>query len=454
VKELREVRLNPYYFELHISIDNSDSGHAAMAMSAVADYIELTEREEGAEVAHIAWRRVQAGYILAEGLPTTPESPSLKKQLKASFPRNDTEAGLLKIFAAKAFVAHKIHCNSRLKIGRRSLVDWLEPKAFANKGWQRDFLHDLGNCKPWVVKGDSEKSRLVRELSWEGKMFGSFTQTEVEVVKAWIDELGYPVTICQPDSKAYYDFTLQSPKTSSVAGTPELDVLSDYPVLSNLTIPAHTIGDTVSRDLNYDKLRLDCSKLFNFLPLWFTSPTLLETLPSVPVHAANTFGSALIRVLRAQTGFDVEGQGVAGMDEVHRTDDGNSSGIVELGLEICIRADIRVPTDLNEVVGLGNAESAAFCRWMVGFSMQWLAQQDMLIGMSWAFMELHEAVARLDEGQNLLSPTSARVLEDIARRERVGLEICREEISATEQRRADFDTGLATARKAMETFLL
>lgn len=454
VKELREVRLNPYYFELHISIDNSDSGHAAMAMSAVADYIELTEREEGAEAAHIAWRRVQAGYILAEGLPTTPESPSLKKQLKAPFPRNDTEAGLLKIFAAKAFVAHKIHCNSRLKIGRRSLVDWLEPKAFANKGWQRDFLHDLENCKPWVVKGDSEKSRLVRELSWEGKMFGSFTQTEVEVVKAWIDELGYPVTISQPDSKAYYDFTLQSPKTSSVAGTPELDVLSDYPVLSNLTISAHTIGDTVSRDLNYDKLRLDCSKLFNFLPLWFTSPTLLETLPSVPVHAANTFGSALIRVLRAQTGFDVEGQGVAGMDEVHRTDDGNSSGIVELGLEICIRADIRVPTDLNEVVGLGNAESAAFCRWMVGFSMQWLAQQDMLIGMSWAFMELHEAVARLDEGQNLLSPTSARVLEDIARRERVGLEICREEISATEQRRADFDTGLATARKAMETFLL
>ena len=454
MKELREVRLNPYYFELHISIDNSDSGHAAMAMSAVADYIALIEQEEGVEAARIAWRRVQAGYILAEGLPTTPESPSLKTQPKEPLPRSDTEADLLNIFAAKAFVAHKIHCNSRLKIGRRSLVDWLEPKAFTDKGWQRDFLHDLGNCKPWVIKGDSEKSRLVRELSWEGKMFGSFTQTEVGVVKAWIDELGSTVHTRQQDSKAYYEFTLQPPKASSMAGPPDLDVLRDYPVLSNSTVPAHIIGDTVVKDLSHDKLRLDISKLSNLLPLWFTSPTLLETLPSVPVRAANSFGSALVRVLRAQTGFDVEGQGVAGMDEVHRTNNGNSIGIVELGLEICARAGIHVPVSLDEVVALGNAESAAFCKWMVGSSMQWLAQQDMLIGMSWAFMELHEAVARLDEGQSLVSFTSARVLQNIARRERVGLEVCLGEISATEQRRADFERGRAIARTAMETFLL
>ena len=83
-----------------------------------------------------------------------------------------------------------------------------------------------------------------------------------------------------------------------------------------------------------------------------------------------------------------------------------------------------MPASLDEVVALGNAESAAFCKWMVGSSMQWLAQQDMLIGMSWAFMELHEAVARLDERQSLVSFTSARVLQTIARRERVGLEVC------------------------------
>ncbi|KAF2832752.1 hypothetical protein CC86DRAFT_401500 [Ophiobolus disseminans] len=41
VKELRELRLNPYYFELHNSIDNANVGHAAMVMAAVANYIEV-----------------------------------------------------------------------------------------------------------------------------------------------------------------------------------------------------------------------------------------------------------------------------------------------------------------------------------------------------------------------------------------------------------------------------
>jgi hypothetical protein len=454
VKELREVRLNPYYFELHISIDNADSGHAAMAMAAVADYIDLVEKEEGAEAAQTAWRRCQAGYILAEGLPTTPESPSLKVEPEGPFPRTETEATLLDIFAAKAFVAHKIHCNSRLKIGRRSLVDWLEPKAFADKQWQKEFLVDLGNCKPWVIKGDSEKSRLVKELSWEGKMFGSFTQTEVEVVKAWIDELGTPSETPKSDPNVYYNFTKQSSKVPISAASINLDALVDYPVLASPDISRFASDGRGSSDISYAELRMAKTRLLNFLPVWFTSVTLLESLPSVPVRAANSFGSALVRVLRAQTGFDVEGQGVAGMDEVHRTDNGESFGIVELGQEICSRADIRIPTNLKEIVSMGSAESVAFSQWMVSLSMQWLAQQDVLIGMSWAFMELHEAIARLRNDQALLSPSSAKMLEGIAQRERAGLSICKEEIDKSEERKADFERGLATARGATSTFSL
>jgi hypothetical protein len=454
VKELREVRLNPYYFELHISIDNADSGHAAMAMAAVADYIDLVEKEDGAEAAQVAWRRCQAGYILAEGLPTTPESPSLKVEPEGPFPRTETEAALLDIFAAKAFVAHKIHCNSRLKIGRRSLVDWLEPRAFADEQWQKDFLVDLGNCKPWIIKGDSEKSRLVKELSWEGKMFGSFTQTEVEIVKAWVDELGDRVQTPKPDPSVYYDFTKQSPKIPAAAASSNLDVLVDYPVLSSPGMSRLIHGTELPGNVSFAGLGLDKARLLNFLPVWFASATLLESLPSVPVRAATAFGSALVRVLRAQTGFDVEGQGVAGMDEVHRTDNGESFGIVELGQEICSRADIRVPANLKEIVNMGSAETAAFSRWMMSLSMQWLAQQDVLIGMSWGFMELREAIARLSEDQALLSASSATMLEGIAQRERAGLSICKAEIDKSEQRRADYERGLATARGAMKTFSL
>jgi hypothetical protein len=241
VKELRELRLNPYYFELHISIDNADSGHAAMAMAAVADYINVVEQTEGSDAAHVAWRRVQSGYILAEGLPTTPECPSLKTPVDGPFPRTANEAAVVDIFAAKSFVAHKIHCNSRLRIGRKSLVEWLEPNAFKSARWQKEFLDDLGNCKPWVIKGDSYKSRLVKELSWEGKMFGSFTQTEVEVVKAWIEELGQPKQSNQPDATAYLEFTQRQSLDDIRTLSAQNDILIDYPVLSiTPSIPVFT----------------------------------------------------------------------------------------------------------------------------------------------------------------------------------------------------------------------
>ncbi|PVI05655.1 hypothetical protein DM02DRAFT_583708 [Periconia macrospinosa] len=225
VRELRELRLNPYYFELHISIDNGSSGHAAMAMETVIDYIESVRKDVGEEAAHIAWKRVQAGFVLAEGLPTTPESPSLKKKpSQEPFPRNEIEARVIEVFEAKAPVAHKIHCNSRLKIGRHSLVDWLEPNAFKNPQWQKNFLDELSNCKPWIIKGSNQKSRLVKEMSWEGKMFGSFMQSEVETLKAWIDSLDKPSNRPIVDPMIYFNFAPKSPTIPQTSC-----ILKDYP---------------------------------------------------------------------------------------------------------------------------------------------------------------------------------------------------------------------------------
>ncbi|KAF2124340.1 hypothetical protein P153DRAFT_350282 [Dothidotthia symphoricarpi CBS 119687] len=458
VKELRELRLDPYYFELHISIDNADSGHAAMAMAAVVDYIELIAKSEGERAAHAAWKRVQAGYILAEGLPTTPESPSLKRTAEELVSYTKTEAALLSIFAAKSFVAHKIHCNSRLKIGRRSLVDWLEPNAFMDTQWQKDFLRDLSNCKPWVIKGNSDKSRLVKELSWEGKMFGSFTQTEVEVVKKWIDDLDNPTQIPSQDPKVYLNFT-ERPFTCPEIELKEQDIFLHYPVLAN--IPPMPVSTRLPSDLkdsnSNDALSLDIDikklSLTQFLPLWFTSSTLLESVPSVPVRAADTFGSAIVRVLRAQNGFDSEGLGVAGMDEVRRTDNGQAIGIVELGLDICRRAGLNEPKNLKDAVTLGTGESVVFAEWMMWMGMRWLTYRDVLIGLTWAFMEVHEALANLEGHNTLLSSEGRQILKDIALRERTGLSVCRRDLEKDRKRMADFREGFVTASRAIEACL-
>lgn len=452
IKELRELRLNPYYFELHVSIDNADSGHAAMAMTAVVDYINLIEKTEGEKAAKVAWRRVQAGYVLAEGLPTTPENPSLKAPTKEPFPRNDTEAAVVRIFAAKSAVAHGIHCNSRLRIGRRSLVDWLEPQAFKNPDWQQDFMHDLSHCKPWVIKGDSTNSRLVKELSWEGKMFGSFTQAEVEAVKAWIDELDKPQSESQPapDSTTYLKFTMQEESATPLA---QQDMLLDYPVLSSEppacslvqapNLPTHGHTD---KSLAATSSKIDMKKL---LPLWFASTALLESLPSVPVRAADSFGSTLIRVLRAQAGFDIEGPGVAGMDEVRRTDEGHSIGIIDLGIQMCQAAGFKKPKNLREVLSHSDTDLVQFAEWMMWMSMRWLTHRDMLVGMTWAFMEVHEVVANMDEECSMLEEKDRDVLRKIAARERAGLEVCRKEIESDAARNENFLRGNGMAQRAI-----
>ncbi|KAJ5634941.1 uncharacterized protein N7484_008254 [Penicillium longicatenatum] len=64
-KELPEVGLNPYY---HVSIGNIHSGHAAMLMECVVDYIEKVSEMEGKDATRTAWRRVQAGYTSSEWL--------------------------------------------------------------------------------------------------------------------------------------------------------------------------------------------------------------------------------------------------------------------------------------------------------------------------------------------------------------------------------------------------
>jgi Iron-containing redox enzyme len=46
-KEVEEFGLNPYYFVLHISIENADSGHTAIAIQAVVKYIEHVRQTQG-----------------------------------------------------------------------------------------------------------------------------------------------------------------------------------------------------------------------------------------------------------------------------------------------------------------------------------------------------------------------------------------------------------------------
>ncbi|KAK6354061.1 hypothetical protein TWF730_008479 [Orbilia blumenaviensis] len=448
-KELKELGYDPYYFVLHISIDNSNSGHTAMAIETVMQYMELIQERDGDSAARHAWRRIQAGYILSKTLPTAPVCPKLRKIISPSkstddFPRNALEAEVIQIFKAKAAVSQKIHCNSRIKFGKLTIVEWLGPNGLKSNEQQKQFLDGLSNTEPWVFKGDSNKSRLIKELSWQGRMFGSFTESEVYTIKRWIDSLKKSES--PPTSQSYWNF-IGEPEISAKRAFKNLDIRVHHPVFAQL--PANNILAQLLPSIT------DLSNLPNidttggmdwerFLPLWFIHPCLLEHFICIPAKTTTPMACSVIRILRAQLGFGLEGNIVAGMDEVRRK---RSVGLLDLGLEIVRARGFPEPTCLKEVLETWMSD---FGLLMLHLCKRPIENTGLLLGLAMAFVDLHDAVAF---SSALLSDNSRCLLHDIAKRERHNLDLCLQELKNT-SRFLDFCRGYHLGRLEIDRMFI
>jgi hypothetical protein len=437
IKELKELKLNDYYFLLHISIDNADSGHTAMAMHAVVKYMAHIQSTEGEAAAEEAWKRVQTGFVLSEQLVTSPDA-QVSSGTGYSAP-NIFEAKVLKIFKAKALVSHKLHCASKVKIKSRKLVDWLDPVRFESDAWQKELIRALADSKPWVRKGNSAQSKLMALLAWDGKMFGSFTQKEVEVVRSWIDSLND-----SPNSDIYWRFTGRNFKSSSEA-LRSRDISCDYPVLSPATLPPYQQTSLMSMANIRAPISWNGSLDFEALvPLWFAHASLLEGFIASPFRTITPASSAIIQVLRAQYGFLVEGEGVAGTDEYDRSD---CVDLVDLGREMMASANMPRPACVKDVLRHTTGSGATE---LLHLSMRPTEHREALLGMAWAFVSLHELMAS-SEYEHILSGESRAALEGIAMRERAGLQICLSEISGDRASFQSFCDGFALAQGKIVT---
>ena len=421
-RELKEVGLDPYYFVLHVSIDNADSGHTAIAQQAVCTYIEHIQRTEGATAAQQAWRRVQVGYNLSDCLPS-----SMKKPAVDCFPRNKLEAEVIRIFRAKALVGHKIHNHSIIKIGGRKLLDWLDPLRLESTQWQMDFLDSFSHAKAWVCRGDSGKSQFVKELFWGGRMFGAFTRTETDVVKRWIDAMP------SSNPQRYWDFLgregdlipltdFRIDRTLNRPNTQSLQILDSF---SSTTVSSKSELPVAPFTLKFDATT-GPPNAAKFFPLWFTHPCLLEHFVSIPWKTTTPFVSSIVKILRAQAGFAHESDSVAGMDEAAKTD---SVGLVEIGQEMLRHFGYPDVGSLKQVLDKWDPQPATA---MAHLAMRPFSNRGLLIGMAVAFTCLHGELAAPSSG--LLCKDSQEVLGDIARRERENLEYCLKELDGDERR--------------------
>jgi len=165
--ELNELGIDPYYFTLHVTIDNAASGHAAKAAAAV---IEAAATQADPQD---FMRRVRRGYLLNElGTSTT--------DIIGGF---DIDDEVVRMLAGKARYGSHMH-SDYCRFGGKTVNQWLQ-----DPGSTADFLGELVKAK-WIERGRAaDESRFWRLIERAGgEMFGVFDSYEKQLLKDWIEQ--------------------------------------------------------------------------------------------------------------------------------------------------------------------------------------------------------------------------------------------------------------------------
>lgn len=163
--ELNELDIDPYYFTLHITVDNADSGHARQAVSAVLEALPAVG-DPGPFL-----RRVADGYRLNELGPSA----------SAILDGFDLEREVVLMLERKRVFGRHMHSDLSLVDGR-TVNQWLE-----EPGQMQAFLRAMEQ-RGWIKRNqDPEKSRLWQLVEGEGaQMYGVFTEGERQLLHDWI----------------------------------------------------------------------------------------------------------------------------------------------------------------------------------------------------------------------------------------------------------------------------
>lgn len=163
--ELSELGIDPYYFTLHVTIDNASTGHACKAAQAVLNLLPLGEGRAD------FYRRVAEGYRLNDLGPGTTaviDSFNLQDEVVAMLERKRTFGQHM----------HSDYCRFEGK----TVNQWL-----ARPGQIADFLQTLQD-KGWIKRHqDPADSRFWQLIEGAGAaMFGVFSGYEKQLLHDWI----------------------------------------------------------------------------------------------------------------------------------------------------------------------------------------------------------------------------------------------------------------------------
>lgn len=163
--ELNELEIDPYYFKLHVTIDNASTGHAWQAVQSL-----LQLMPEG-DAGDAFYQRVRNGYRLNDlGAGST-----------TVITQFDLDSELLSMLERKSAVAGQVH-SDYCRISGRTVNEWL-----SSADGVAGFLEALQACG-WIKRhSNPEESRFWHLIEGErAVMFGVFSPAEKQLVRDWI----------------------------------------------------------------------------------------------------------------------------------------------------------------------------------------------------------------------------------------------------------------------------
>ncbi|WP_342655177.1 iron-containing redox enzyme family protein [Pseudomonas sp. F3-2] len=163
--ELSELGIDPYYFTLHVTIDNASTGHAHKAVQAVLDLLPTDESRS------TFLQRLRAGYLLND----------LGKGSCDVIKAFDLEQEVVAMLEAKSTFGQHMH-SDYCRLEGRTVNEWL-----ATPGQSREFLTALEN-RGWIKRNqDPQDSRFWQLIDGPGSvMFGVFNGYEMQLLRDWI----------------------------------------------------------------------------------------------------------------------------------------------------------------------------------------------------------------------------------------------------------------------------
>ncbi|MGB9983605.1 MULTISPECIES: iron-containing redox enzyme family protein [unclassified Herbaspirillum] len=206
--ELNELGIDPYYFTLHVTIDNAASGHARKAADAVA--LAAAHADDPKQF----MRGVRRGYLLNDlGLSTMDVINTF-----------DLDQEVVRLMQEKAQFGRMMH-SDYCRIGGKTVNQWLEQPD----GMVR-FLQELVRAK-WIMRAAPvSESRFWRLIDAPGgQMFGVFDDYEKQLIREWI-EAEWSEGKRQPSYRALArarERPAHTPPTAPVGAAHELDGLRE-----------------------------------------------------------------------------------------------------------------------------------------------------------------------------------------------------------------------------------